>query len=123
MALDETLVSAAQEFGRALAHAPAVVAYRTTTAALEADAGAQALLADLRSQQMTLVRMQQTGISPSASQLEAFRLCQANVRGSETIMAQLRATNDVKAFLPVAARHITGVLGFDYAQIVAPQTC
>ncbi len=123
MALDETLVTAAQEFGRALAHAPAVATYRTTTAALDSDAGAQALLADLRSQQMTLVRMQQTGISPTASQLEAFRLCQANVRANETIMAQLRATNDVKAFLPVAARHITCVLGFDYAQIVAPQTC
>jgi cell fate (sporulation/competence/biofilm development) regulator YlbF (YheA/YmcA/DUF963 family) len=121
--LDNELHQAALEFARTLRHAPAVAAYRAATEALDANPGAQALLADVREQQSTLARMQQTGLSPTQLQIDAFRRSQAAIRTSETIMASLRATNEVKAFLPVVARHLSKSLGFDYAQLVAPQSC
>jgi Protein of unknown function (DUF964). len=121
--LDNELHQAALEFARTLRHAPAVAAYRAATEVLDADPGAQALLADVREQQSTLARMQQTGLSPTQLQIDAFRRSQAAIRTSETIMASLRATNEVKAFLPVVARHLSKSLGFDYAQLVAPQSC
>jgi cell fate (sporulation/competence/biofilm development) regulator YlbF (YheA/YmcA/DUF963 family) len=121
--LDKELHEATLEFARSLGQAPAVSAYRAATAALEADGGAQALLKDLRTQQETLVRLQQSGLSPTQLQIDALRRCQAIVRTNATIMAQLRARNDVKAFLPLVARYITSALGADYAQLVAPQSC
>jgi cell fate (sporulation/competence/biofilm development) regulator YlbF (YheA/YmcA/DUF963 family) len=121
--LDNELHQAALEFARTLRHAPAVAAYRAATEALDADPDAQALLGDVREQQSTLVRMQQTGLSPTQLQIDAFRRSQELVRASETIMASLRATNEVKAFLPVVAKHLSRSLGFDYAQLVAPQSC
>ena len=48
---------------------------------------------------------------------------QEAIRASETIMASLRTTNEVKTFLPVVTRYVTRSLGFDYAQLVAPQSC
>jgi cell fate (sporulation/competence/biofilm development) regulator YlbF (YheA/YmcA/DUF963 family) len=121
--LDNELHQAALEFARTLRHAPALAAYRAAAEALDADLGAQALLADVREQQSTLARMQQSGISPTQLQMDALRRIQAALRECETIMASLRATNDVKAFLPVVAQSLSRSLGFDYAQLVAPQSC
>ena len=121
--LDNELRQATLEFARTLRHAPAVASYRAAAEALEADPGAQALLADVREQQSTLARTQQTGLSPTQLQIDAFRRSQDLVRANDRIMASLRATNEVKAFLPVVARHISKSLGFDYAQLVATQSC
>jgi hypothetical protein len=38
-------------------------------------------------------------------------------------MAHLRATNDVKAYLPVVARTVSAALGADYASLIAPTSC
>jgi cell fate (sporulation/competence/biofilm development) regulator YlbF (YheA/YmcA/DUF963 family) len=121
--LDTQLQQATLEFARTLRHAPTVAAYRIATAALDADPGAQALVADVREQQLTLARMQQSGLSPTQLQIDAFRRSQDSVRSSETIMASLRTTNEVKAFLPVVAQYLSRSLGFDYAQLVASQSC
>jgi Protein of unknown function (DUF964). len=121
--LNNELHQATLEFARTLRHAPAVAAYRAATEALDADPGAQALLADAREQQSALARMQRTGLSPTQLQIDAFRRSQAAIRDSEAIMASLRTTNEVKAFLPVVARYLSRSLGFDYAQLVAPQSC
>jgi cell fate (sporulation/competence/biofilm development) regulator YlbF (YheA/YmcA/DUF963 family) len=121
--LDNELREATLEFARALRHAPAVVAFRAATDALEADLTAQAILATMQEQQSNLVRLQEVGLSPTQAQIDVFRESQAAIRASETIMASLRTTNEVKTFLPVAARSITRSLGFDYAQLVAPQSC
>jgi cell fate (sporulation/competence/biofilm development) regulator YlbF (YheA/YmcA/DUF963 family) len=67
--------------------------------------------------------MQQTGISPTQLQIDALRRSQAALRDCETIMASLRATDEVKAFLPTVAQSVSRSLGFDYAQLVAPQSC
>jgi len=121
--LDTELQQATIEFARTLRHSPAVVAYRAATEALDADMGAQALLTAVREQQLTLAQMQQTGISPTQLQIDALRRSQAALRDCETIMASLRATNEVKAFLPVVAQSLSRSLGFDYAQLVAPRSC
>ncbi len=121
--LDNELRSATLEFARALGHAPAVAAFRAATDALEADLTAQAILATMQEQQSNLVRLQEAGLSPTQAQIDAFRESQAAIRASETIMASLRTTNEIKTFLPVVARYITRSLGFDYAQLVAPQSC
>ena len=121
--LDNELHQATIEFARTLRHAPAVTSYRTATEALDAGRGAQALLADMRDQQSSLVRLQQSGLSPTQTQIDAFRRSQELIRANETIMTSIRATNEVKAFLPVVARHLSKSLGFDYAQLVAPQSC
>lgn len=121
--LDNELHQATLEFARTLRHAPAVAAYRAATEALDGDPGAQALVADVRGQQSTLARMQQSRLSPTQLQIDAFRRSQAALRASETVMAQLRATNEVQTFLPVVAKYLSASLGFDYAQLVAPQTC
>ena len=121
--LDNELHQATLEFARTLRHAPAVTAYRAATEALEADLGAQALLAEVREQQSTLARMQQSGISPTQLQIDSLRRSQAALRDCEAIMASLRATNEVKAFLPAVAQSLSNSLGFDYAQLVASQSC
>ena len=52
-----------------------------------------------------------------------MRLCQAAVRGNEAIMAHLRATNDVKVYLPAVAREVSAALGTDYGSLIAPTSC
>lgn len=121
--LSATLQEAAIEFGRTLRQASVVATYRAATDALEADPEAKRLLADLRERQVALGRLQQSGLTPSREQIEAFRLCQAAVRSNITIMSQLRAASDVKAYLPTVAAHIGKALGADYASLVAPTTC
>jgi cell fate (sporulation/competence/biofilm development) regulator YlbF (YheA/YmcA/DUF963 family) len=121
--LSTEINEAAVEFGRALRGAPAVAIYRIATEALEADPVAQGLLAELREQQGTLARTQRAGLTPSQEQVDRTRLCQAAVRGNEAIMAHLRATNDVKAYLPTVARTVSAALGADYASLIAPTSC
>ncbi|MDA8203308.1 MAG: YlbF family regulator [Chloroflexi bacterium] len=121
--LSTTLQEAAIAFGLALRQAPAVAALRSATAALEADPTAQQLLADLRGHQLALARVQQSGLLPAQEQIDALRLCQAAVRTNLTIMNQLRATNDVKAYLPGIAGRVSEALGTDYAALIAPTSC
>lgn len=121
--LTTELNEAAIEFGRALRQAPAVATFRIAADALDADPAAQGLLADLREQQGNVVRMQQSGLTPSQEQVDRLRMCRAAVRANQPIMAHLRATNDVKAFLPEVAREVSSALGVDYASLIAPTTC
>jgi cell fate (sporulation/competence/biofilm development) regulator YlbF (YheA/YmcA/DUF963 family) len=121
--LSTDINEAAVEFGRALRQAPAVAIYRIAAEALEADPVAQGLLAELREQQGTLARTQRAGLTPSQEQVDRTRLCQAAVRGNEAIMAHLRATNDVKAYLPTVARSVSAALGADYASLITPTSC
>ena len=121
--LSTEINEAAVEFGRALRGAPAVAIYRIAAEAHEADPVAQGLLSELREQQGGLARMQRAGLTPSHEQIERMRLCQAAVRGNEAIMAHLRASNDVKAYLPTVARTVSAALGADYASLIAPTSC
>jgi len=121
--LTTELNEAAIEFGRALRQAPAVATLRVAADVLDADPVAQGLLADLREQQGNVVRMQQSGLTPSQEQVDRLRMCQAAVRANQAIMAHLRATNDVKAFLPEVAREVSSALGADYASLIAPSSC
>src|SRR5664279_2330874 len=70
--------------------------------------------------QGTLARTQRAGLTPSQEQVDRTRLCQAAVRGNDAIMAHLRATNDVKVYLPTVARTISAALGADYASLITP---
>lgn len=121
--LSTDINEAAVEFGRALRQAPAVAVYRIAAEALEADPVAQGLLADLREHQVSLARTQRAGLTPSQEQIDRMRLCQAAVRGNEAIMAHLRATNEVKTYLPAVAREVSAALGADYASLIAPTSC
>ncbi|MFH0750686.1 MAG: YlbF family regulator [Chloroflexota bacterium] len=121
--LSTDINEAAVEFGRALRQAPAVAIYRIAVEALDADPVAQGLMTDLREQQVSLARMQQAGLTPSREQIDRLRLCQAAARGNEMIMAHLRATNEMKAYLPAVAREVSAALGTDYGSLVAPTSC
>jgi cell fate (sporulation/competence/biofilm development) regulator YlbF (YheA/YmcA/DUF963 family) len=121
--LSTDINEAAVEFSRALRQAPAVAIYRVAADALEADPVAQGLLADLREHQVSLARTQRAGLTPSREQIDRLRLCQAAVRANEAIMAHLRATNEVKAYLPAIAREVSAALGADYGSLVAPTSC
>ena len=121
--LSTEINEAAVEFARALRGAPAVAICRLAAEALEADPVAQGLLAELREHQGNLARTQRAGLTPSQEQIDRTRLCQATIRGNQAIMAHLRATNDVKAYLPVVGRAVSAVLGADYASLVAPTSC
>ena len=121
--LSTDLYEASIEFGRALRQAPAVVAYRAATEAFEADPAAQGLMTDLRDQQGSMARLQQSGLTPSQEQIDRFRLCQTAVRSNGVIMAHLRATNEVKAYLPTVALEVSAALGTDYASLAAPTSC
>jgi cell fate (sporulation/competence/biofilm development) regulator YlbF (YheA/YmcA/DUF963 family) len=121
--LSTDINEAAVEFGRALRQAPAVAIYRIAAETLEADPVAQGLLADLRDHQGSLARTQRAGLTPSQEQIDRMRLCQAAVRGNEAIMAHLRATNEVKTYLPLVAREVSAALGADYGSLVAPTSC
>ena len=39
------------------------------------------------------------------------------------IMAHLRATNDVQAYLPTVVAEVSAALGADYASLIAPASC
>ena len=121
--LSTDLHEAAVEFGRVLRQAPVVAAHRTAAQALEADLVAQGLLSGIREQQASLARMQQAGLTPSQAQIDKLRLCQQAVRGNATIMAYLRTTNEVKAYLPTVAAEISATLGTDYGALAAPSSC
>ena len=123
MMLSTDLNEAAVEFGRTLRQAPAVAAYRVAVDALDGDPVAQGLLANLREHQESLARTQRAGLAPSREQIDTLRLCQATVRANEAIMAHLRATNEVKAFLPTAALEVSAALGADYGQLAAQSSC
>jgi cell fate (sporulation/competence/biofilm development) regulator YlbF (YheA/YmcA/DUF963 family) len=121
--LNTNVHEATVEFGRALNQAPAIAAYRAAADALASDPVAQGLMADLREHQASVVRRQQAGLTPSREQIDRVRSCQAAVRANDVIMAHLRATNDVKAFLPAIAREVSRALGTDYANLVAQASC
>ncbi len=121
--LSTEIHEAAVDFGRALNQAPAVAAYRAAADAFASDPVAQSLVADVREQQSIVARAQRTGLSPSREQIDRMRLCQTAVRANEVIMTHLRATNDVKAFLPAIAIEVSRALGTDYGNLVAPETC
>ena len=121
--LSTEINEAAVELGRALRGAPAVAICRIAAEALEADPVAQGLLADLREHQGNLARMSRAGLTPGREQIERMRLCQAAVRGNRAIMAHLRASNDVKAYLQIVARTVSAALGADYASLIAPTSC
>jgi cell fate (sporulation/competence/biofilm development) regulator YlbF (YheA/YmcA/DUF963 family) len=114
---------AAVEFGRAVRQAPAVSAYHAAAAALAADTATQALLDALRDAQSAYARVQATGAAPAAALGERLRACQAAVRANATIMAHLRATNDVKSFLPEVAGQVSATLGTDFAGLIARSSC
>ena len=121
--LSTEIHEAAVEFGRSLRGAPAVSAYRAAQASLDADPQAQALMDELRYLQQTFIAAQQRGETPVPEAMETLRMCQADVRASEVIMAHLRATNEVKAFLPLAAPEVSRALGTDYAKLIATTSC
>jgi len=121
--LSTDLHEATSEFARALRQAPAVAAYRAAADALDGDPVARGLLANLREHQESLARTQRAGLAPSREQIDTLRLCQATVRANEAIMAHLRATNEVKAFLPTAALEVSAALGADYGQLAAQSSC
>ena len=114
---------AAVEFGRSLRQAPAVSAYRAAQAALDADPDAQALMAELRHLQQDFIEAQERGEMPAPDAMDALRLCQADVRANEVIMVHLRATSDVKAYLPGVVSEVSRALGTDYAKLIAPTSC
>jgi cell fate (sporulation/competence/biofilm development) regulator YlbF (YheA/YmcA/DUF963 family) len=89
----------------------------------EADPVAQGLLADLSEHQGSLARTRRADLTPSQEQIDRMRLCQAAVRGNEAIVAHLRATNEVKAYLPSVAREVSAALGTDNGSLVAPASC
>ena len=111
------------EFARSLRQAPPLGAYRAAQAALDADPGAQALMAELRHLQQAFIEAQQRGETPAPEAMDALRRCQANVRHNEVIMAHLRAMSDVKTFLPGVATEVSRALGTDYAKLIAPTSC
>jgi cell fate (sporulation/competence/biofilm development) regulator YlbF (YheA/YmcA/DUF963 family) len=121
--LSTDINEAAVAFGRALRQTPAVAIYRIAVESLDSDPVAQGLLADLREHQVSLARTQQAGLTPSREQIDRLRLCQAAARGNAMIMAHLRATNEVKAYLPAVAREVSAALGADYGSIIAPTSC
>ena len=121
--LSTDLHEATVEFARALRQSPAVAIYGIAVEALDADPVAQGLLADLREHQEILARTQRSGLTPSREQIDQLRLCQAAARGNQMIMAHLRATNDVKAFLPTAALEVSAALGADYGALAASSSC
>lgn len=121
--LSTEIHEAATELGRSLRQAPAVSAYRAAEEALAADPGAQALMTELRRLQQAFIEAQRRGETSASEATEALRRCQADVRANAVIMAHLRATNDVKAFLPLVATEVTRALGTDYGRFIAPTSC
>ena len=110
-------------FANALRDAPAVSAYRSCKGALDASPEALELMAELQLHQQQFIKAQAFGQAPTPELIDELRRCQAAVRGNETIMAYLRATNEVKAYLPTVASEITKALGTDYGRLIAPTSC
>lgn len=121
--LTTELYEAAVDLSRALRRAPAVATHRAATEAFEADPDAQELIAQLRERQSTVILIQHGGGVATQEQLDGLRQCQMAVRANQVIMAHLRATGDVKAFLPAVAREVSVALGVDYAGLIARTSC
>lgn len=118
--LSTELHTAALTFGRALREAPAVATYRGAAEALADDRGAQQAMVALQGAQASYLRTQQAGQNPSQEQVDQLRGSQAAVRANEVLMNHIRATNAVKAYLPIVAGEVSAALGADYPSLIAP---
>jgi cell fate (sporulation/competence/biofilm development) regulator YlbF (YheA/YmcA/DUF963 family) len=118
--LSTDLHDAAMAFSRALREAPAVAAYSAATDALAEDRGAQQAMIALQGAQASYLRTQQAGSPPSQEQMDQLRASQDAVRTSAVLMNHIRATNAVKAYLPITAGEVSTALGADYASLIAP---
>ena len=118
--LSTELHDAALAFSRALREAPAVATYRGAADALAGDNGAQQAMVALQAAQTSYLRTQQAGQNPSQQQVDQLRRSQADVRASAVLMNHIRATNAVKAYLPIAAGEVSAALGADYPSLIAP---
>lgn len=120
--LSTELHAAALTFSQALREAPAVATYRGATDALAEDRGAQQAMVALQGAQASYTRAQQAGQNPNQEQVDQLRGSQSAVRANEVLMNHIRATNAVKAYLPMVAGEVTTSLGADYASLIAPSS-
>lgn len=117
MQLDANVESAAQEFALKLRQAPPIVEFWRAKERMEADEGAQRLLAELQDQQRRLLLKQQNGGDISQEEIDALRRLQREAQTHPLISAYFRAQQIAQSYLPDVNYEISQILGFDFGAL------
>ena len=114
MVLNPSIERAAREFALKLRASPPIAAFWEAKARLEADEGAQRLLAELQDQQQRLLFKQQNGGNITQEEINALRRLQWEAQRNPVIMGYVQAQQQALAFVPQVNMEISQLLGFDF---------
>jgi len=121
--LDPVLEEAAHVFALKLRAAPSIAAFRQAEARLEADVGAQRLLAELQERQQALMRKQQNGGDITQAEIDTLRRLQAEAQRNPMITAYFRAQQQAQGFLSQVNQEISQLLGVDFGALAGAGGC
>jgi len=121
--MDPTVVKATQQFAMKLRASLPIAAFWEASGRLEADEGAQLLLAQLQERQQALVQKQQDGGDITQDEIDALRRAQREAQDDPVIMAYVQTQQHALAFLPQVNREISQLLGFDFGALAGAASC
>lgn len=112
--LDPTVEEAAREFALKLRQAPPIAEFWQAKERMEADKGAQRLLAELQDRQQRLLFKQQNGGNITQEEIDALRRLQWEAQRNPVIMGYVQAQQQALAFVSQVNMEISQLLGFDF---------
>lgn len=112
--LDPTVEEAAREFALKLRQASPIAEFWQAKERMEADKGAQRLLAELQDRQQRLLFKQQNGGNITQEEIDALRRLQWEAQRNPVIMGYVQAQQQALAFVPQVNMEISQLLGFDF---------
>jgi len=121
--LDPTVEAAAREFALKLRQAPPIVQFWQAKERLEADAGAQRLLAELQDRQRRLLLEQQNGGNITQEEIDELRHLQWEAQSHPVISAYFQAQQMAQSYLPEVNYEISQLLGFDFGALSGAGSC
>ena len=123
MQLNTNVEAAARELALKLRQAPPIAEFWQTKERMEADEGAQRLLAELQDRQRRLLLKQQNGGDITQEEIDALRRLQREAQTHPLISAYFQAHQIAQSYLPDVNYEISQLLGFDFGALSGAGSC
>lgn len=123
MQLDTNVEAAAREFALKLRQAPPIVEFWQAKERMEADEGAQRLLAELQDRQRRLLLKQQNDGDITQEEIDDLRCLQREAQTHPLISAYFQAQQMAQSYLPDVNYEISQILGFDFGALSGAGSC
>jgi cell fate (sporulation/competence/biofilm development) regulator YlbF (YheA/YmcA/DUF963 family) len=117
-ALDEKIKQAAEAFGKALAEAPAVAAYRRAQEESAVDAEALRLKAELEATYDDLIRRQAAGEVLTRGEIDAYYALEQRVRANPQLSSHDASLERLKDVFSEAHNLLSGRLGLSFKDLI-----